>query len=86
MAQSYPDVDIGGVYIDLIAQAGLVAIANQRVTVQAKGSQAVIVYVGGAAAPTGRQGIVLNPGQSLTGTSDHIWALGPGTVAVLVED
>lgn len=86
MAQSYPDFALSGDWQDIAVAAGYGAIANQRVTLQAKSNDVTLVYIGGAAAPAPRDGVALYVGNSLTGTSDHFWVKGRGSVAVLVED
>lgn len=85
MAQSFPDIPLNNGWQDIVVVAGYATIASQKVTLQSKIGGAA-VYFGGNAAPSGNSGIILNPGQSVTGTADHFWVRGSGTIAVLVED
>lgn len=84
MAQSYPDIVGEMEWRDIMATHA--AVANQRVTVQAKGGSFNYLYFGGAAAPGARDGLSLANGVSVTGTAAHIWVRGDCRFAVMVED
>ena len=84
MAQSYPDIVGDQDWRDIIATHP--AVANQRVTVQAKGGTFNTIYFGGAAAPAAKNGLTLASGVAVTGTAAHIWVRGDCRFAILVED
>lgn len=87
MAESFDDLTLEDEWQDVAASEIYPEVAGQRVTIQYKGGPIVLVYIGGASAPSNRSfGILLEQGQSVTGTSDHFWVRGAGTVAILVED
>jgi hypothetical protein len=84
MAQSYPDIIGDRDWQDIVDVHP--EIANQRVTIQAKGSTFNHVYFGGAEPPAERDGLQLPSGVSATGTAAHIWVRGDCRYAILVED
>ena len=88
MAQNFPDVEVKTDWVDILTLPGFEALAGQRVSVQAVSvpSTPIKVYLGGAAAPAGDWGNRLVLHASVTGTTDHIWVKGRGSVAVLLED
>jgi len=87
MAKSYPDFTATEAWTDLAGLPAYAEIVGQRVMVQNKGLQRVLVYFGGAAAPAGDgYGTKLLADVSVTGTSDHFWVRGDGVVAIQVED
>lgn len=86
MAKSYPDVQGTREWQDIAALPSHAAIANARVTIQAKSGRYNYLYFGGAAPPNSGDGIIVPGVESLSGTSDHIWVRGDTTFAVLVED
>ncbi len=88
MAANYPDYVATANWVDLITLPAYAALANQLVTVQAKGagSSGILHFSGGAAAPAGDNGNLLVANQSVPGTTDHIWIKGSGRVAIRLED
>jgi hypothetical protein len=86
MAQGFPDISLSGEWQDITQMAGYMSIANQTVTLQAKYGYAALVYFGGASAPAGVSGFKLAPDESYTGTSDHVWVRGSGSIAIGLED
>ncbi|WP_066700106.1 hypothetical protein [Sphingobium amiense] len=86
MAKSYPDFALTGQWQDIAVATGYTAIANERVMLQSKSRDAVLMFIGGASAPSADDGIAVSLGKALSGTSDHFWVKGSGEVAVLVED
>ncbi len=86
MAKSYPDVRGTRDWQDIAAKPSHAAIANQRVTIQAKSGRYNYVYFGGVEVPSAGDGIIVPGVESLSGTSDHIWVRGDTEFAVLVED
>jgi hypothetical protein len=86
MAKSFPDVQGTQNWQDITALASHAAIANERVTIQAKNGAFNYVYFGGAVAPAANAGVILPVIASVSGTSDHIWVRGDARFAVLVED
>lgn len=87
MAQSFDDLTLEDEWRDIAASEYYPEVAGQRVTIQYKGGPIVRIYIGGVSAPSNEGfGIILDQGQSVTGTSDHFWVRGAGKVAILVED
>lgn len=84
MAQSYSDVVGDKDWHDIVTTHP--AIANQRVTIQAKGGTFNYIFFGGAAAPQPGDGLMLPSVASVTGTADHIWVRGDCRFAIMVED
>ena len=78
MATSYTNVTLTTEWVDLtVANA---ALANVPVVVQNRSiAQAVFIFFGGASAPATNDGALLDHGDSVDGTSDHIWARSQGT-------
>lgn len=83
MATSYPDIDLGDAWLDLCEEQTAIASVAGTV-IQNVGGGTAMLYFGGASAPVGDMGLRLLPGQHFIDGrgSAHIWARGPGRVAV----
>lgn len=86
MAASYPSIALpaNGTWAELTSlEAGIVSAPGT--SIQNVGWSQVVVFFGGASAPTGvSDGHILGPGVGYydKNGSAHIWAKGPGIVAL----
>lgn len=76
-------------YLDVVALATAQSesISGLDLTFQNMGAEPVLIFFGGASAPTGRQiGHKINPGQTIFGGAvDHVWAKGSGDLSFWVS-
>lgn len=84
MARSYPDIASSKDWKDIVVTYP--DLANQRVTIQAKGGTFNSVYFDGAQEPSPRDGLSLPNLVSVSGTAPHIWVRGDCRFAILLED
>lgn len=86
MAYSKLDIPLSKEWVDLTTLDGYDDCANVSITVAAKYANPCYVFIGGTSAPEGDNGLLLFNGSGVSGTSDHWWIKGSGTISVLVED
>lgn len=71
MAATKDDVALTSTWVDLTVQ--FTDLVSASAFVQCKGPDEVLIYWGGASAPTGSSGTLMGRMTIAYGTSDHIW-------------
>lgn len=85
MATSYPATPLTDLNAWVNAVAVTPAISGKKMFIQNRNTNDLLVWFG-AGPPSGNEGTLLRPGESIEGTSTAIWLKGKGMIGLLELD